>query len=205
MHPHTSIPQSTLLFDNPLPSDNLYQNLLPAPSQPAERDYSTHGRAYMYGPREPPAPSYSNRPSPRPSVPPRPSEGAPLTQEYRWESPAPPFIPQPPAPAAAPSPRIAPASSTERKDPRSSRELKTVNFPRSVLPRFLSIASVNTAKNRETCGLLLGKQKGEKYIVTTLLIPRQHSTSDTCTMDEEELVLEFTEKRSLITLGWVSV
>ncbi|KAF8909811.1 hypothetical protein CPB84DRAFT_1765566 [Gymnopilus junonius] len=57
--------------------------------------------------------------------------------------------------------------------------------------------------NRETCGLLLGKDKGHKYSVTTLLIPKQHSTSDTCTMDEEELVLQFTEERSLITLGWI--
>ena len=52
--------------------------------------------------------------------------------------------------------------------------------------------------------MLLGKDKGDKYVVTTLLIPKQHSTSDTCTMDEEELVMQFTEERHLITLGWVS-
>ena len=107
------------------------------------------------------------------------------------QDPPPPTQP-PPAGAA---PRIAPASSTEKRE-LDSRVLKTVQFPRDVLPRFLSIASVNTAKNRETCGLLLGKLKGERYVVTTLLIPRQHSTSDTCTMDEEELVSAFTETRS---------
>jgi STAM-binding protein len=83
------------------------------------------------------------------------------------------------------------------------RELKTVAFPRDCLNRFTSIASINTARNRETCGLLLGKDNGDRFIVTTLLIPKQHSTSDTCTMDEEELVMQFTEERSLITLGWV--
>lgn len=83
-------------------------------------------------------------------------------------------------------------------------ELKTVSLPRDCLPRFLSIAALNTSRNRETCGLLLGKDHKGKYVVTTLLIPRQHSTSDTCTMDEEELVMQFTEERSLITLGWVS-
>lgn len=83
-------------------------------------------------------------------------------------------------------------------------DLKTVSLPRGCLPRFLSIASLNTSRNRETCGLLLGKDQKGKYVVTTLLIPRQHSTSDTCTMDEEELVMQFTEERSLITLGWVS-
>ncbi|KAF8452830.1 hypothetical protein L210DRAFT_3639282 [Boletus edulis BED1] len=82
-------------------------------------------------------------------------------------------------------------------------ELKTVSLPRDCLPRFLSIAALNTSRNRETCGLLLGRDQKGKYVVTTLLIPRQHSTSDTCTMDEEELVMQFTEERSLITLGWI--
>ncbi|KAF5325163.1 hypothetical protein D9619_010076 [Psilocybe cf. subviscida] len=81
--------------------------------------------------------------------------------------------------------------------------LKTVTLPRDCLPRFLAIAKVNTEMNRETCGLLLGKSKGHKFVVTTLLIPKQHATSDTCTMDEEELVLQFTEERNLITLGWI--
>lgn len=83
-------------------------------------------------------------------------------------------------------------------------DLKTVLLPRDCLPRFLSIAALNTARNCEACGLLLGKDQGGKYVVTVLLIPRQHSTSDTCTMDDEELVMQFTEERSLITLGWVS-
>ncbi|KAK0499135.1 hypothetical protein EDD18DRAFT_1070265 [Armillaria luteobubalina] len=85
----------------------------------------------------------------------------------------------------------------------SSRDLKHVNLPRECLPRFIAIAKVNTMINRETCGLLLGKDKGHKFVVTTMLIPKQHSTSDTCTMDEEELVLRFTEERNLITLGWI--
>ncbi|KAF8171783.1 hypothetical protein K438DRAFT_1852333, partial [Mycena galopus ATCC 62051] len=73
------------------------------------------------------------------------------------------------------------------------------------------------AKNLETCGLLLGREvvRGSadpaaaapssrtRYVVETLLIPKQHATSDTCTMDEEEGVLGFTEERGLITLGWI--
>ena len=86
----------------------------------------------------------------------------------------------------------------------STKPLKGVSLPKECLPRFLAIAKVNTEMNKETCGLLLGKDKGHKYTVTTLLIPKQSSTSDTCTMLEEELVLLFTEERSLITLGWVS-
>jgi hypothetical protein len=81
--------------------------------------------------------------------------------------------------------------------------LKTVSFPRDCMNWFTSIASINTAKNRETRGLLLGKDTGGRYVVTTLLIPKQYATSDTCAIVEEELVTQFTEERSLITLGWV--
>ena len=82
-------------------------------------------------------------------------------------------------------------------------KLTIVAFPLDCLNRFTSIASINTARNRETCGLLLGRDKGGIFVVTTLLIPKQHSTSETCTMDEEELITQFTEAYSLITLGWV--
>lgn len=84
-------------------------------------------------------------------------------------------------------------------------ELKSVSFPRDCLNRFASISSINTARNQETCGLLLGKYKGGRYVVTTLLIPKQHhdATGDTFVIDEEELVMQFTEKRCLIILGWV--
>ena len=81
--------------------------------------------------------------------------------------------------------------------------LKAVSFPRDCMDWFTFVASINTAKNKETCGLLLGKNKGGRYVVTTLLIPKQHATSDTCGIDEEELVMQFTEERSLIILGWV--
>jgi hypothetical protein len=84
-----------------------------------------------------------------------------------------------------------------------ARGLMAVSFPRDCMNWFTSVASINTANNRETCGLLLGKSKGGRYVVTTLLIPKQHATSDTCAIDEEELVTQFTKERSLITLGWV--
>ncbi|KAJ6529083.1 Mov34-domain-containing protein [Mycena vulgaris] len=90
----------------------------------------------------------------------------------------------------------------ERKRNGGKPQLRTVLLPHATLPRFLAIPSGNTARNFETCGLLLGREvsKGEsgasgsgsgsggktRYVVSTLLIPKQHATSDTCTMDEEE-------------------
>lgn len=136
-----------------------------------------------------------NNPLPQPSIP----VSAYEQQTQRRQSPIPPAPPQGPNTSGVDQTRITPAASGDVVP----RDLKTVYLPRESLPRFLNVAAVNTARNRETCGLLLGKDKKSKFVVTTLLIPKQHSTSDTCTMDEEELVMSFTEERSLITLGWV--
>ncbi|KAF4576218.1 hypothetical protein EYR40_000457 [Pleurotus pulmonarius] len=143
-----------------------------------------------------------------PSASTQPPYSYPPPQPYTQRSPYPPAAPThaPPPPQPQHQPRQ-PSRADDRIVRANSKsetaELKTVNLPRECLPRFLAIAKVNTEMNRETCGLLLGKDKGHKYVVTTLLVPKQHSTSDTCSMDEEELVLQFTEERSLITLGWI--
>lgn len=192
---YASQPQSTLLLEpSPQLPSSLYPTLQPpgfsAPVAPpnGERAFTNSPkRPYMFGPRD------------RPSTPAALSNIRTRSPRQVPQEPPP---TQPPPNGPAPAPRIAPASSTEKRE-LDSIILKTVQFPRDVLSRFLSIASVNTTRNRETCGLLLGKLKGDRYVVTTLLIPRQHSTSDTCTMDEEELVSAFTETRSLMTIGWV--
>ncbi|KAJ7594234.1 hypothetical protein C8J56DRAFT_926248 [Mycena floridula] len=151
----------------------------------------------LFNPNRAAQPLYSSNLLPEPSVPPQARYPDPhQSQHAHYSTKPPPIAPESRPPDRTAQPVIA---RTESGTP----ELKTVNLPRACLPRFLAIAKVNTGLNRETCGLLLGKDKGNKFLVTTLLIPKQHSTSDTCTMDEEELVLQFTEERSLITLGWI--
>lgn len=190
INPGSSRGPASLLFvpenSSSSSSSSLYpSNALPRPSQPSQ---------YPYGP---PAPQHQHNTS----ISPYPGYGP-----SRNASAIPPSVPPPPTGPPRPDDisRISrPANATARADPVVG-ELKNVSVPRDCLPKFLSIAALNTSRNRETCGLLLGKDKGHKFTVTTLLIPKQHSTSDTCTMDEEELVMMFTEERSLITLGWVS-
>lgn len=151
----------------------------------------------LFGDGAPPGGLYSNS-LPQPSAP--APFGGPDPHRRQHSPNPPPIIPQPTTSSATgDGHRIIPASSNDLV----SKELKTVYLPREALPRFLNVAAINTARNRETCGLLLGKDKRSRFVVTTLLIPKQHSTSDTCTMDEEELVMSFTEERALITLGWV--
>ncbi|KAI0922657.1 hypothetical protein AcV5_009571 [Taiwanofungus camphoratus] len=184
-------PDSSLLFDSK-PSGNLYSGILPRTSTPVSapvippypthmpvpESHNRHGSiTYPQTGRRGPSPSGARYP---PSLPAKDSA-------------------HPTPQSSLSAPRIVQSTSADS----SVRELKTIKLPRECLPRFLSIARINTSQNRETCGLLLGKDKGSKFVVTTLLIPKQHSTSDTCTMDEEELVLQFTEERHLITLGWI--
>ncbi len=180
-------PDSSLLFEPKPRSGNLYSNILPSQSTPI-------------APVIPPYPTHM--PVPESHQPPATYTHS-HTQSYssqKGPSPRPPPPPQHRPSGSTSSSRIVPGSSKDVQ----LLDLRTVKLPRDCLPKFLSIARVNTLQNRETCGLLLGKDKGTKYVVTTLLIPKQHSTSDTCMMDEEELVLQFTEERHLITLGWVS-
>ncbi|KAJ6529773.1 hypothetical protein B0H19DRAFT_968213 [Mycena capillaripes] len=111
-----------------------------------------------------------------------------------------------------------------------SSRLLTVQLPKTTVPHFLAISSANTELNLETCGLLLGKKltpsssggysasiplhlkfsvapdgspSTPRYVVETLLIPKQRSTSDTCTIHEEESVLQFAADRGQLTLGWI--
>ncbi|KAJ7693190.1 hypothetical protein B0H17DRAFT_1330545 [Mycena rosella] len=104
---------------------------------------------------------------------------------------------------------------TEAAEAERGRQLRTVVLLHAMLPRFLAITGANSARNLEMCGLLLGREvvRGvgagagapgakSRYVVKTLLVPKQHTTSDTCTMDEEEGVLGFTKARGLIMLGW---
>jgi len=55
-----------------------------------------------------------------------------------------------------------------------------------LLEEFLRVADNNTRANLETCAILAGRLTEGAFMVTTLLIPKQESTSDTCsTLDEE--------------------
>ena len=205
-------PDSSLLFDSKPQNSNLYNHPLPpqsAPIIPAPviPPYPTHmpvPESHQAPAPHPPPPTYTQNPNASYSS----NQRGPSPNGGRQAAPRDPYprssqssTPNASASVSAAAPaRIVAGNSKDA----NLCELRTIKLPRECLPKFLSIARVNTLQNRETCGLLLGKDKGTKYVVTTLLIPKQHSTSDTCMMDEEELVLQFTEERHLITLGWVS-
>ncbi|KAM5532979.1 hypothetical protein V8D89_013321 [Ganoderma adspersum] len=204
-------PDSSLLFDSKPQNSNLYNHPLPSQSAPVVPapvipPYPTHmpvPESHQAPVPHPPPPTYAQNPNSSYSSNqrgPSPNGGRQAAPRDSYSRSSQSSTPNANASASTSAPaRIVAGNSKDA----NLCELRTIKLPRECLPKFLSIARVNTLQNRETCGLLLGKDKGTKYVVTTLLIPKQHSTSDTCMMDEEELVLQFTEERHLITLGWI--
>lgn len=73
----------------------------------------------------------------------------------------------------------------------------------TLMSNFMKLAKSNTEKNLETCGVLAGVLKDRKFFVTTLIIPKQESTSDTCQTTNEEEIFEVQDKQALFPLGWI--
>ncbi|KAH6576258.1 hypothetical protein BASA62_001513 [Batrachochytrium salamandrivorans] len=81
--------------------------------------------------------------------------------------------------------------------------LRKVYLPRTLMAAFLERAKPNTKKNLETCGILCGKLRHNEFTITTLVIPKQTATSDTCSTTNEEELFEFQDTHDLLTLGWI--
>ncbi|XLU45527.1 hypothetical protein S245_040341, partial [Arachis hypogaea] len=75
--------------------------------------------------------------------------------------------------------------------------------PMKMMEDFLRLASENTQKNLETCGVLVGFLKNWIFHITTVIIPKQESTSDSCSTLNEEEIFEVQDSLSLFPLGWI--
>eukprot|EP01132_Coremiostelium_polycephalum_P009724 gene9724-11940_t len=81
--------------------------------------------------------------------------------------------------------------------------LRKVIVNGEIFSEFMRHADYNTRNQIETCGILSGTLSNDVFKVTTLIIPKQEGTSDTCnTVDEHELV-EYQLENDLLTLGWI--
>ncbi|XP_028414859.1 STAM-binding protein-like A [Dendronephthya gigantea] len=81
--------------------------------------------------------------------------------------------------------------------------LRTVNVPTELMRKFIDVASPNTRQNRETCGILAGKLSHHAFYISHLVIPKQTSTSDSCTTLGEEDIFTYLDAHNLNTLGWI--
>lgn len=78
-----------------------------------------------------------------------------------------------------------------------------VHISTKMMDSFMRLAKSNTVRNLETCGVLAGSLKNRKFFVTTLIIPKQESTSDSCQTTNEEEIFDYQDKQSLFPLGWI--
>ncbi|GAA6059840.1 hypothetical protein JCM10212_003752 [Sporobolomyces blumeae] len=86
----------------------------------------------------------------------------------------------------------------------SGAPLRPVFLPARLITHFVdSVAKANTAQGIETCALLLGRLAQNEFTITTLLVPKQEGTPDTCTTTHEEEQFEFQDSNGLMTLGWI--
>ncbi|KAK3008551.1 hypothetical protein RJ639_013396 [Escallonia herrerae] len=125
--------------------------------------------------------------------------------------------PSPPPVLAQVQPEFLPISPSRVADPRpgpaksfqdgtsNSNSYQHLHIPVKMMEDFLIFARENTAKNLETCGVLAGSLKNRVFHITTLIVPKQESTSDSCQTLNEEEIFEVQDKFSLFQLGWIHV
>ncbi|KAF5202400.1 Amsh-like ubiquitin thioesterase [Thalictrum thalictroides] len=95
-----------------------------------------------------------------------------------------------------------PKSSLQDELARSTSPLQ-LHISTAMMENFMRLAKSNTDKNLETCGILAGSLKNRSFFVTTLIIPKQESTSDSCQATNEEEIFDVQDKQSLFPLGWI--
>ncbi|CEP14054.1 hypothetical protein [Parasitella parasitica] len=126
-----------------------------------------------------------------PHLPPKPSNLPILPPKYQYPAIKGPHFPQR-------SKWMTEKPSTERGEP-----LRKMLLPEGIHAKFLSIAQKNTNNKIETCGILAGTLKNNVLKITTLIIPKQTGTSDTCTTENEEDLFDIQDKHDLLTFGWI--
>ncbi|KAI4334928.1 hypothetical protein L6164_013628 [Bauhinia variegata] len=110
------------------------------------------------------------------------------------------YAPVPPSKVADPRPGLPKSSQDSAMGPSAYRH---IHIPFKMMDEFLRLALENTRKNLETCAVLAGSFKNRSFQITTLIIPKQESTSDSCQTLNEEEIFEVQDNLSLFTLGWI--
>ena len=91
-----------------------------------------------------------------------------------------------------------PAAYLENGEP-----LRPVFLPDRLRHTFLEIASPNTRRGLETCGILCGTAVNNALFISCLLIPDQTCTPDTCETRDESAMFEYCSAQDLLVLGWI--
>lgn len=165
----------------------------------------TRDRRQLLPPARPPKPRgesesvYGNM-----APPPRPSKN-PLDSEYATPSPSSlsPVAPQRPPKMDSENEKkerytFRPAAYLEDGSP-----IRPIFLPANLREEFLRVASPNTRKNLEMCGILCGTAVNNALFISCLVIPQQTCTDSTCDTDNEMDVLEYCTEQELQCFGWI--
>ncbi|KAI1419210.1 hypothetical protein F5Y12DRAFT_779084 [Xylaria sp. FL1777] len=85
----------------------------------------------------------------------------------------------------------------------NGQPIRPIFLPRQLRRQFLEIASGNTERGLEMCGILCGTAVNNALFVRCLLIPEQKCTSDTCETENENTMLDYCMEEDLLMLGWI--
>ncbi|CAK9180040.1 unnamed protein product [Ilex paraguariensis] len=94
-------------------------------------------------------------------------------------------------------------SKSSCNEPGTSKVLKDVHISAQLMEDFLELSRDNTNKDLETCGVLGAFLKEGIFYVTTLIIPKQESTSNSCQALNEEEIFAIQNEQSLFPVGWI--
>ncbi|PIA61989.1 hypothetical protein AQUCO_00200168v1 [Aquilegia coerulea] len=93
-------------------------------------------------------------------------------------------------------------AASDSGDGQSQSSCQDVHISVRLMEDFLELARDNTNKDLETCGVLGAFLNGIFYI-TTLIIPKQETTSSSCQALNEEEIYAVQSEHSLFPLGWI--
>ena len=110
-----------------------------------------------------------------------------------------------------------PSSSSSSKNFTSERPDEKISYPtlptppiRLTIPfdlaeTFQRVADSNTKRGIETCGVLLGYKQEQGILLTTIVVPKQTGSRDTCEAlpGAEEQILTYALTNDLVCVGWI--
>ncbi|KAK5581201.1 hypothetical protein RB653_001231 [Dictyostelium firmibasis] len=109
-----------------------------------------------------------------------------------------PVVNSPPPPTISNKPNIDSSEASKKYS-----KLRKIIVHGEVFQEFMRLAENNTKRSIETCGILSGTLSNDIFRITTIIIPKQEGTTDTCNTIEEHEIFEYQLENDLLTLGWI--
>jgi STAM-binding protein len=130
-------------------------------------------------------------------------DGEDLTLAHSQPQPSAPTAPSVPDRSLKPTTLQMSNVNLSKTKPVNKYNLRITNLPFNLFKQFRDAAQYNTDHNIETCGILAGKLKQNKFVISHCILPKQTGSSDTCNTESEHEIFDIIDKLDLITLGWI--